>query len=125
MLQSSISLTYLAFGVLGDKEHYNPAAVLEWVISLFFILYMLSYVVDFLPAISSKDNRFPPIQMESGEVNGANNLGGDVYAQTERSQAASYASTQPITPMQQTTGHHANNGTYLNYEQNVPTSRNF
>lgn len=118
---------------MGDKEHYNPAGVLEWVIALIFILYVLSYIIDFLPAVHSKHDRFPAIEKGAHEGVGTNNMGGPVYTSGghEDSTAASNSSRQPITPLQDTgrVGH-TNDGTYLNYDNvpaqgTVPASRNF
>ncbi|KAF1355392.1 Frag1/DRAM/Sfk1 family-domain-containing protein [Delphinella strobiligena] len=116
----------IAFGVCGDKSSYNAAAVLEWTIALFFILYVLSYVIDFLPAVHSKHNLFPAIEAEMGEgdVNGPSNSGGPVYAETYSN--TSYGSNEP---MQQITGgrHYPpyNTQAPLTVETNVPASRNF
>jgi len=44
----------IAFGVLGDKKHYNSAAVVEWVISLVYSFYVWSFAIDFIPAVRTK-----------------------------------------------------------------------
>ncbi|GAB7349475.1 hypothetical protein MBLNU459_g0187t1 [Dothideomycetes sp. NU459] len=100
----------IAFGVMSDKEHYNRAAVLEWVVSLIYILYVASFAMDFLPAIHSKHHRFPPVTehqaIEQGEPTNAMSMtGGPVYSDNNYSNG-SYASTQPK-------------------EQSVAPSRNF
>lgn len=41
----------VAFGVLGKKKQYNPAGVIEWVISLIFTFYVWSFAIDFIPAV--------------------------------------------------------------------------
>lgn len=56
----------VAFGVLGDREKYNGAAVVEWTISLIYTFYVWSFAIDFIPAVVYKDgfgNKF-----ESGET---------------------------------------------------------
>lgn len=68
----------IAFAVLGSNSHRNAAAILEWVISLMYILYVLSFVIDFLPALGSREHRFPTAA-EMGQVNGPSNSGGPVY----------------------------------------------
>jgi len=45
----------IAFGVLGDKEMYNPAAVVEWVIALIYTFYVWSFAIDFIPAVTHKN----------------------------------------------------------------------
>jgi len=40
----------VAFGVLNKTKHWNTAAVVEWVIALVYTFWVLSFVVDFLPA---------------------------------------------------------------------------
>lgn len=52
----------IAFGVLGDKDHYNSAAVVEWVIALIYTFYVWSFAIDFIPAVTHKNG------FESGGV---------------------------------------------------------
>jgi len=40
----------VAFGVLNKKKRWNNAAIVEWVIALIYTFWVLSFVVDFLPA---------------------------------------------------------------------------
>jgi hypothetical protein len=44
----------IAFGVLDDKDMYNSAAVLEWVIALIYTFYVWSFAIDFIPAVKMK-----------------------------------------------------------------------
>ncbi|KAI9693913.1 MAG: hypothetical protein M1822_003184 [Bathelium mastoideum] len=44
----------IGFGVENDRKRYNPAAVLEWIIALIFTGYILSFLVDLLPALRHK-----------------------------------------------------------------------
>jgi hypothetical protein len=44
----------IAFGALGDKEHYNGAAVCEWVIALIYAFYVWSFAIDFIPAVRTR-----------------------------------------------------------------------
>lgn len=108
-----LTLPSLAFGVLGDKVEYNRAAILEWTISLIYILYILSFIMDFLPAVHSKHNRFPDIrEMGQHEVNGPSVSGGPVYSET-----FSNNSDGSGQPMQQTSRY--------NISADAPPSRNF
>jgi len=43
-----------AFGTLSHYEHYNPAAIVEWVIALVYAFFVMSFALDFLPAVNSK-----------------------------------------------------------------------
>jgi hypothetical protein len=44
----------IAFGVLGDRKHYNGAAVCEWVIALIYAFYVWSFAIDFIPAVRTR-----------------------------------------------------------------------
>lgn len=68
---------------------YNTAAVLEWTIALIFIFYVWSYVVDFLPALRSKHDRFPAAHKGASEDAGVNELGGPVFTDGGHNQANS------------------------------------
>jgi hypothetical protein len=37
---------------LGDRKHYNSAAVVEWVIALIYTFYVWSFAIDFIPAVT-------------------------------------------------------------------------
>ncbi|KAL1304892.1 hypothetical protein AAFC00_003810 [Neodothiora populina] len=102
----------IAFAVMSKQHHYNRAAVLEWTVSLIYIFYVGSFVMDFLPAVHSKHNRFPSIEMGPNDVNGPSVSGGPVYAET-----SSYDSRLP---MQQTGGFYS-----ASNENSVAPSRNF
>ena len=114
------SCSSLAFASVKNKD---AAAILEWVVSLLYICYVASFIMDFLPAIHSKHNRFPSIEMGINDVNGPSNSGGPVYAETYSN--ASYGSNQPM--------QEANPGRYTlgsadappSGEGNVAPSRNF
>jgi hypothetical protein len=77
----------IAFGVLSYFKKYNAAAPIEWVISLIFIFYMWSYIIDFLPATRTRnrEDRFPPVKKSHDEMaedteRGGNLFGGPVYS---------------------------------------------
>ncbi|KAL4776237.1 Frag1/DRAM/Sfk1 family-domain-containing protein [Aspergillus nidulans var. acristatus] len=48
----------IAFGICGwhRPHHRNAAAVLEWVIALVFTFYVLSFVVDLLPSVRTRNH---------------------------------------------------------------------
>ncbi|CAD0020258.1 unnamed protein product [Aureobasidium pullulans] len=59
----------IAFVALGRHDSQrNKAAILEWVISLVYIIYVGHYCMDFFPAVHSKDNRFPSNPMRNGQT---------------------------------------------------------
>nr|POE63575.1 protein sfk1 [Quercus suber] len=103
----------IAFAVLGDRGHYNRAAIIEWVIALIYIFYVFSFIPDFLPAThtKNKEDRFKPhirnrddeMAMDSQAT--GNNLGGPVYSAGGTS---NHGGQQPV------------NGRYQ-----APTSQNF
>ncbi|KAF2757094.1 hypothetical protein EJ05DRAFT_477320 [Pseudovirgaria hyperparasitica] len=44
----------IAFGVTQNQAQWNAAAILEWIIALIYTFYVLSFFLDFLPAIKTK-----------------------------------------------------------------------
>lgn len=54
----------VAFGVLGDKEYYNGAAVCEWVIALIYAFFVWSFAIDFIPAVRTKHYKSKETMLE-------------------------------------------------------------
>ncbi|KAF7195041.1 Protein SFK1 [Pseudocercospora fuligena] len=110
----------IAFGVLGNQGHYNRAAVIEWVISLIYIFYQWSFMIDFLPATQTKnknDRYLPPVKRKDDEMAmnteaHGNQLGGPVYT------SGGYGSDASTAVTNGTNGRH-----YA--QQNVAPSQNF
>lgn len=104
---------------MSDEGHYNRAAVLEWIVSLFYIFYQWSFAIDFLPATQTKnknDRYLPPVRRKDDEMAinteaGGNQLGGPVYT--------SGGSDGSVPPSYSANGRH-NAG-----QQNVAPSQNF
>jgi len=87
----------IAFGVMSYQVKYNTAAILEWTISLMYILYVLSFVLDFIPAVKTKptDSRFPTAkEMAQADTNGPSVSGGPVFVEDSAS-ARQYAAGHP------------------------------
>jgi len=114
----------IAFGVESDRSVYNRAAVLEWTISLIYIFYIWSFIIDFLPATHTKhkNDRFgAPVRAGDDEMamntqEHGNNMGGPVYTGGGHQQdSSSYDSEQPMAEM----------GRYQAPQGHVPASRNF
>jgi hypothetical protein len=49
-LSLSPFLTLPAFGSLNRTKHWNEAAIVEWVISLIYSTWIISFIIDFLPS---------------------------------------------------------------------------
>lgn len=69
----------IAFGVLGRISHYNAAAVLEWIIAFVFFFYVLSFFIDFLPAVRTKHHQSRETEMDVALEHGDGAANGDRY----------------------------------------------
>ncbi|KAF2099091.1 hypothetical protein NA57DRAFT_76326 [Rhizodiscina lignyota] len=59
----------IGFGVTGNRGEYNAAAVIEWVIALVFTFYVVSFAVDFIPALRTRQEdtrKGAPDMVETG-----------------------------------------------------------
>ena len=109
-------------------DGYNVAAVLEWIVALVYILFVASFVLDFIPAVHSKKHRFPTVaEVEQAQMEGMPSAtGGPTYT----NEASSYGSTQPMAETNGGSGRYYGGGsnregTRAPAEVNVPASRNF
>ena len=59
------------FGVLQLYYYWNVAAVFEWVISFVYTWYVLSFFIDFLPAVRSKHHQSHQTEMQMAEEGGS------------------------------------------------------
>ncbi|KAK6406794.1 hypothetical protein LTR81_018620 [Elasticomyces elasticus] len=96
----------IAFGITEYRGNYNISAYLEWIVSLVYIFYVWSFIIDFIPAVHTKhpDNRFPPVRRADDEM--AMNTqaqgsitGGPVYSSGGHgygNETDSYGSQQPM-----------------------------
>lgn len=57
----------IAFGVTNDRNSYNASAVLEWTVAFIFTFYILSYAIDFLPAIQTKHHHSQETNLDMAE----------------------------------------------------------
>ena len=95
---------------------WNTAAILEWIIALIYILYVASFVMDFVPAVKTKHHRFPGVD----EIEGGGQQGHDV----DMSGGPAYSTNGSYSNEQQMSDQQA--GIYYSPPQGpVPTSRNF
>jgi hypothetical protein len=65
--------TFKAFGIFETKnDHQNAGAILEWTIAFVFTGYILSFVMDLLPAVRSKHHVSNETVAEMGSYGGPN-----------------------------------------------------
>ncbi|CAI6341425.1 unnamed protein product [Periconia digitata] len=60
----------IAFGVMSRMKHYNTAAILEWTIAFVYFFYVLSFFIDFMPAIRSKNYQSNATEMDMARAEG-------------------------------------------------------
>jgi hypothetical protein len=127
----------IAFGVTQRKKMWNVAAVLEWVISFVYFFYVLSFFMDFMPAVRSKNHQSHETEMNMADQEaGMTTRRGDGAANDEhyyRGGAApvplnGYAANGNGNGHADFNGHVANGSTEAMYKKPVgavPASRNF
>ncbi|KAF1845768.1 uncharacterized protein K460DRAFT_312518 [Cucurbitaria berberidis CBS 394.84] len=84
----------IAFGVTSKKHIYNVAAILEWIVSFIFCFYVLSYFVDFLPALRTKNHQSKQTEMQLLEEGGRTNMG-DGAAESQQYYRGNAATAAP------------------------------
>ncbi|KAK0265807.1 hypothetical protein LTR91_023301 [Friedmanniomyces endolithicus] len=100
----------IGFAVTEYTGRLNISGYLEWIVSLVYIFYVWSFIIDFIPAVHTKPQhkRFPPVRRDDDEM--AMNTqaqgsvtGGPVYSsggyghgQANQSEVDSYGSQQPM-----------------------------
>jgi hypothetical protein len=52
----------IAFGTLNTKGDYNNAAILEWIVALVYTFFVLSFFLDFIPAVRTKHHQSAEIE---------------------------------------------------------------
>jgi len=65
----------IAFGTTSKTHRYNAAAVLEWTIAFLYGFYVISYAVDFLPALQTKHHKHDKTEMQVAEEGGQATMG--------------------------------------------------
>ncbi|KAF2003403.1 hypothetical protein P154DRAFT_520010 [Amniculicola lignicola CBS 123094] len=58
----------IAFGVTQKQKKWNAAAVLEWVIAFIYFFYVLSFFIDFMPAVRTKHHQSRETEMDMAGV---------------------------------------------------------
>jgi hypothetical protein len=51
--------------VLGHNDHYNAAAICEWVVALIYAFYVWSFALDFIPAVKTKHFESQETELEA------------------------------------------------------------
>ncbi|KAF2749941.1 hypothetical protein M011DRAFT_517798 [Sporormia fimetaria CBS 119925] len=54
----------ITFGILGNQDKYNEAAVVEWTIAFIYFFYVLSFFIDFMPAVRTKNHQSRATEMD-------------------------------------------------------------
>jgi hypothetical protein len=73
----------VAFGVCSKESKWNVAAVLEWTISFIYCFYVMSFFMDFLPVIRTKNGQSDETEMQAAEEGGQRTMG-DGAAESEQ-----------------------------------------
>lgn len=73
----------IGFGVTSRYHKYNAAAVLEWAIAFIYFFYVLSFFIDFMPAVRTKHYQSRETEMDMARMESANAMG-DGAANPER-----------------------------------------
>jgi hypothetical protein len=60
----------IVFGVTQKYDYWNVAAVFEWIIAFVYTWYVLSFFIDFLPAIRTKHHQSYETEMQMAEEGG-------------------------------------------------------
>lgn len=129
----------IAFGVTQRKKMWNTAAILEWVIAFIYFFYVLSFFMDFMPAVRSKHHQSRETEMNMADQEaGMTTRRGDGAADDEQYYRGG-ATAAPLNGYAANgngngngyanfNGHGANSSTEAMYKKpvgTVPPSRNF
>jgi rSAM-associated Gly-rich repeat protein len=60
----------IVFGVAQKTKHRDVAAIFEWIIAFVYTFYVLSFTIDFLPAIRTKHHQSHQTEMQVAEEGG-------------------------------------------------------
>jgi len=103
----------IAFGVTQKKKMWNTAAVLEWVIAFIFFFYVLSFFMDFMPAVRSKNHQSHETEMNMADQEaGMTTRRGDGAVHGERD----YRGGAPTAP---SNGYATNGNGYANFNGHI------
>lgn len=76
---------------MNYQAHWNRAAILEWIIALVYFFYVISFAMDFLPAVGGKNKR----QTGETEIGMAEREGGYTNGDYANGNSAPYSNGAP------------------------------
>ena len=65
----------IGFGVSSRRKHFNTAAILEWTIAFIYFFYVLSFFIDFMPAVRSKGHQSHATEMDMARMESGTAMG--------------------------------------------------
>lgn len=65
----------IGFGISGRRHHYNTAAVLEWTVAFIYFFYVLSFFIDFMPAVRHNGKQSAATEMDMARMEGGPAMG--------------------------------------------------
>ncbi|KAF2645986.1 hypothetical protein P280DRAFT_465728 [Massarina eburnea CBS 473.64] len=74
----------IGFGISSKTHHYDTAAILEWTIAFVYFFYVLSFFIDFMPAIRSKNHQSTETEMDMALAECGEGSMGDGAADPDR-----------------------------------------
>lgn len=60
----AVNLCATGFGVTHNQHKRNAAAILEWIVAFVFTFYVLSFVIDLLPAVRTRHHTSKTTEMQ-------------------------------------------------------------
>ncbi|KAF2684953.1 hypothetical protein K458DRAFT_244307, partial [Lentithecium fluviatile CBS 122367] len=65
----------IGFGVSSRQGKYNTAAILEWTIAFIYFFYVLSFFIDFMPAVRTKGHQSHTTEMDMARMESGTAMG--------------------------------------------------
>ena len=102
----------IAFAVCSKMDIWNVAAILEWIVSFIYCIYVGSFVIDFLPALRTKHHHSKQTEVQMLEEGGPPRMGDGAADSQQYFRGASTNAVPQST-------HGAQNGASNNYTNNT------
>jgi hypothetical protein len=83
----------IGFGVTSKQGKYNAAACLEWTIAFIYFFYVLSFFIDFMPAVRSKGNQSHTTEMDMARMESGTAMGDGAANPEQYYRGSSYRHT--------------------------------
>jgi hypothetical protein len=100
----------IGFGVCSKKHYYNTAACLEWTIAFIYFFYVLSFFIDFMPAVRSKGHQSHTTEMDMARMESGAQMGDGAANPEQYYRGGSYRHTNGTDGAMHTATHGATNG---------------